>query len=260
MEDSKDMLKLSHSSMETFLQCPRKYYYTYILKLERKEQPWFVLGTFTHSVLEKFHKYIMWHQKRNKKYDINKMMERAFMSALRKQKRIEKQGKMILTVQQKEDAKKMMASYLKNMKNDFPKVKYVEKPFTFTIDDKFYVRGFIDRVDEGPEVCDYKTSSKTYGADKNKQLDIYSYALRKIEKVNCDIKKKFLFLKHDVIEDGIYNDKKEKELEDFIRKTGNKILENMKSKDEKDWKIKKNNFCNFCDNRDRCDESCGILI
>ena len=44
----------SPSSIKTFKQCPRKYYYSYILKLETKANIHTVRGNIAHSVLEHF--------------------------------------------------------------------------------------------------------------------------------------------------------------------------------------------------------------
>lgn len=44
----------SPSSIKTFKQCPRKYYYSYILKLETKPNIHTVRGNIAHSVLEHF--------------------------------------------------------------------------------------------------------------------------------------------------------------------------------------------------------------
>jgi ATP-dependent helicase/DNAse subunit B len=55
-EAPKPLIKLSASSTKTFEQCRRKYYYTYIEKLPKKNWAHLTLGTFCHRVLELFHK------------------------------------------------------------------------------------------------------------------------------------------------------------------------------------------------------------
>ena len=47
--------KLSVSKTKTFIDCKKKYNFTYILKMPRKEFAFHTLGKFCHKVLEDFH-------------------------------------------------------------------------------------------------------------------------------------------------------------------------------------------------------------
>jgi len=54
-----EILKLSASSMNTYKQCPLKYYYNYIEKAPRKQWVHFQLGNLCHKALEIFHDIYM---------------------------------------------------------------------------------------------------------------------------------------------------------------------------------------------------------
>ena len=250
-------LELSFSAIETFNQCPRKYYYSYVLRLQKKEWPWLVFGTFVHLALEKFHKYILYHRKTKREINHAELMRRAYLSASRvyDRKSIKNPG-LNLTDKQRVQAKEILKYHLDNMKKSYPDVVYVEKGFRLKIGD-FIIRGFIDRVDRVGEniyeVVDYKTSSKSYKVDKNNQLGIYGYALRKLLGQHIKIQKKLDFIKLYSEEIGTYKNTEDDKIESFVIESGEKIQNaKAKLKNEEDWTPIDNTFCRFCDFKDRC--------
>ena len=263
-KDSK-ILKVSFSALETYHQCPRKYLYNYILGFPKKFWPWLVFGTFCHLVLEKFHKYVIYFQKRNKQINFGELMSRAFLSAMRVQRRKEAQGEQRLSEDQKNATKPILANYLKKIIKNFPNVIYVEKGFDFRLGD-INVRGYIDRIDQIDkntfEVTDYKTSSKSFDVNKTKQLDLYAYSFSKIILKRDDIKivkhLDFLKLGQDKTED--YEKEHEEEMLDFVKSTSKKIKNNLESSAEKDWPFKVNGYCKVCDFKDRCHQQRGMFI
>jgi len=262
MPEPTEKFKVSFSALETFTQCPRKYYYNYILKLKRFPWPWLLFGNFVHSVLEKFHKYIIYYNKNNKEIKYGFLMRRAFESALRYYGRI---GKPISTQSQKE-AKDMLRVYLEGIRKHCPDVLFVEKWFEIEIGD-FLLRGAMDRVDKTSkpnefEIVDYKTSKRAFDVNKNHQLALYSFALRTILKTKNiavkSMKRTLNFIRLKKIKSAPHEEEKIQEAVSYVTEVGSKIINNINTcKTEDDWKPIDNVFCRFCDFKDRCYESRG---
>ncbi len=257
-------LELSFSAIETFNTCPRKYYYNYVLKLPKKTWPWLVLGTFVHLGLEKFHKYVMYYRKRDREPNYQNLMKRAYLSAARVYNRQKKNPNFNLTDKQIEQSKEIMSSYLKKVIKNFPDTFSVEKGFRLQIGD-YVIRGFIDRIDKISdrlyEVVDYKTSSKAYDVDKNYQVALYAYALKKMLKQDdIEIKTKLDFIKLNKEKVGKYKENQGPLVEKYIKEAGDKISFAKKNfKEEDQWQYKDNDFCKFCDFRDRCFSQRGLF-
>ncbi len=256
-------LELSFSAIETFNQCPRKYYYNYVLRLPKKTWPWLVLGTFVHLALEKFHKYVIYCKRRDLIPDYKELMKHAYLSAKKvyKNKSYDKSKKkidsnFIVTDKQLEQSKEILSNYLRKITKDFPNTQFVEKGFRLKIGN-YIMRGYIDRIDKLAdnfyEVIDYKTSSKAADVDKTYQVAIYAYALRILLNQDVKIKTKLDFIKLGKESKGTYKDSQKELVEKYIQKAGDTISEAIANlKEEKDWIPKDNNFCKFCDFQERC--------
>jgi len=264
-------LALSFSAIETFNQCPRKYYYNYVLKLPRGTWPWLILGTFTHSALEKFHLYVLWYQRIGKEPNHRELMKRAFLSAHRVYHRKRKSIHFDITEKQLEQSKKILADYLnkvlKDYPNNFPKTRWAEKRFKFMIG-PYLIRGFIDRIDQLSEkhyeIVDYKTSSKTKKVDADFQVSIYAYALKRILGIEDDddfkIDTKLDFVKLKKEEVGYYKKGRKKEVEEYVIDAGDRITHAKNTlKNEEDWEPIDNDFCKFCDFKNRCYNERGLF-
>lgn len=256
-------LELSFSAIETYNQCPRKYYYNYVLRLPKGTWPWLVLGTFVHLALEKFHKYVIYYNRRGLTPNYNELMKRAYVSA----KKV--YGKKYynpftkkydanydVTEKQQEQSKEILSAYLKKVSKNFPNTVMVEKGFRLKIG-PYIIRGFIDRVDKiGDnlyEVVDYKTSSKTAEVDKTYQVSIYAYALKVMLGQNIKVKTKLDFIKLFKEKTGEYKDSKAPLVEQYIIDAGDRISKAKEElKEEADWKPIDNSFCKFCDFKERC--------
>ena len=256
-------LELSFSAIETFNQCPRKYYYNYVLKLKKGTWPWLVLGTFVHLAQEKFHKYVNYNNKRKLTPNYNELMKRAYMSAKRTYNRKyyssvtkEFNANFDITENQLIQSKEILSAYLKKVSKNFPNTLYVEKGFRLQIG-PYIIRGFIDRIDKiGDnlfEVIDYKTSSKTADVDKTYQVSVYAYALKKLLGQNINIKTKLDFIKLGKEKTGKYENSKDSLVEKYVIDAGDMISKaKLELKNEEDWKPIDNSFCKFCDFKERC--------
>jgi len=177
----------SPSSINTFKQCPRKYYYRYILRLPSKKNIHQVRGNIVHSVLEDFFDIkIEGISKDNYELDF-----KAIILDLLKQKWIEnKKDIFSLGLRNEEvgyyfnESQTMLLQWLddflekldtNNLVESFNEIKPVrEEEF---VSEKHQVRGFIDAIHEGEEInlVDYKTSSRFEISEEIRlQLGIYA--------------------------------------------------------------------------------------
>ena len=179
----------SASSINTFFQCNRKYYYQYIEKLPTKPSIHMVRGNIAHSTLEHFYALDV-SSFNNYEKDFKVAIQKLFLE----QWGVYKEELFALQMPQKE-----LAGYfeetlmmLMNWCNHF--LKEFKEKFSGSIEETFYkikpiteaeynsdilsVRGFIDAIrSEGEEVhiIDYKTNANSDIKDSIKlQLGIYS--------------------------------------------------------------------------------------
>ena len=185
-----EIIKLSASSMKTFDQCPKKYYYNYIAREPRKEWAHFKLGNFCHKVLENFHNI---HLKRPD-IPLAKLMSMAFTEARKDEEFQDMPEKMLV------EAKELIKDYLVFVSsNGMPNVKGVEKKFNIKITDDILIRGFLDRVDLDEDgqyhIVDYKTTKNVQYLDPF-QLLIYGIWLKDQYKDIDRFKGSYVLLRH----------------------------------------------------------------
>ena len=181
MKKSSEMLKLSVSSIKTYEQCPRKWFFSYKEKHPRREWAHLFLGTFVHEVLEDFHNSLL----QNPDQEWAGLMTHIFKECLaKKNDKPEPDGtfkpKHPLTKETKLKAHEMLVVYLKVLKRDgLPNVIANERDFSYEISPNLTIRGFIDRIDLDNEgnyiVQDYKSGRSKYLDEF--QLLVYGLAL-----------------------------------------------------------------------------------
>jgi len=239
-----EILKLSSSSMNTYKQCPLKYYYNYIEKAPRKQWVHFDLGNLCHKALEIFHDIYM--RKGTNGRSLNKLMKYAFSEA---RKDYEQLADIIL-----QEAKDLLNDYLKNInKIGMPVVKGVETSFKFNITDDIIIRGFLDRVDVMKDgrfhIVDYKTT-KNAKYLKPFQLLIYGLWLKRTYPHIDSFKASYLLLRHDSkLKSYDFNLADIKKCENDILTFAEKI--NTSIKDDI-WTPIPTILCNWCDFQDIC--------
>lgn len=238
--DDKPLIKLSASSTKTFEQCRRKYYYTYIEKLPKKEWGHLTLGTFCHRVLELFHKQWLL----DKNLVLAELIGHCFA-----QSRAEKEFAN-MSSDQLEAAKEMIQAYLFGVeKNGMPNSLSVEDSFQLTVGN-YVLRGFIDRLDVDKDgvfhIVDYKTTKNEKYLD-DFQLLVYGMAIKNKYPDMDRFRGSYVLLKKGskmITTDFNINDiiKCEKKILDF----GKRIEE------EKKWEKSPTQLCNWCDFYDTC--------
>jgi len=173
----------SATSFKIFLECKRKFYLQYILKINEHsislKPKAFELGSIIHTILERYYK----EYNHNSSYKDIENLFTEFRST-----------NPFLALDLEIWKKKLHDFYLYEKKRlENRKVIELEKIFNITFDD-IKIKGVIDRVDlyeDKYEVIDYKTSSslkvdtfKNYEKSKDFQLEFYYLAMSEIYKTD----------------------------------------------------------------------------
>jgi len=176
-------LKLSHSKIHTYQECPLQYYYQETLPLVSTTPSHMAFGQWIHQVLERFYRRVMAGQSHSLEDLLQVFADRydpAEFSDPDQARGYREQGEALLR------------AFFTRCQGKFAPPLAVEKWFSFELDG-VKVTGKIDRIDPLPgteevEVLDYKTGSaeKTEKelqkrADQDLQLGIYALALQATE-------------------------------------------------------------------------------
>lgn len=182
----------SPSSINTYNQCPRKYYYQYVLKLETLPSIHLIRGSVTHSVLEDFFKINVAHlSPDNFEYELHIITQDLFHQEWEKaQKELQQLKLLPVQFQFYFDETKMMLQYwvnkfIKKLRNEMKSYSLGEAFKRLTplreeeyISHEMGIRGFIDaihNIEDEIVLMDYKTSKKTEITPEYKlQLSIYA--------------------------------------------------------------------------------------
>jgi len=258
-------LYLSPSSVKTYEQCPRKYYYNYIKKLPKKDFTHLHLGTFCHDILEQFHIALPQtnlkcsHEDGNscEKFDkdgkcvhiYRKLMNKIFPE--RKKILAEKEN-IILQKEQLMDAQKMVKNYIDNLDIETVNgVLYNERRFMFPLTDKYMANGIMDRIDMRDGVyylVDYKTNKNAKYMEPF-QLYVYGLALDTYDDIDGDTSTIHALYKMLRLDRELSYKVTQYEKDECKRKLieyGDKITEDQK------WIMKAGPLCNWCDFKEIC--------
>jgi len=182
---------LSPSSINTFKQCPRKYFYNYIMKLDRKPSIHLIRGNVAHTVLERFFELNPDGLSDKWDYEMQTLLFDMFRQEWDKAK--EELDTLDMSVHDKlfyfTETKKMFENWFSGFKEKLeahlPK-KSLKEAFAYLTpktelhykDTTYKVQGYIDAIHEwgdGVHILDYKTSKKdTITPEYRLQLGIYA--------------------------------------------------------------------------------------
>lgn len=239
------ILTLSPSRIKTYQQCPRKYYYTYVAKLPRKDWAHFHLGTMVHGVLEFFHAE---YRKDGGEFNLKRLMKEAFQ----KQREAMKKENTELSIEILTQARDLLAEYLKRMETNGigAEIISLEEDFNIKIDDKYSVQGIVDRIDRDPDgvmhIKDYKTTKNAKYMEPF-QLQVYGiHLLNKYPDIDR-FRGSYIMLRHGgkpISYDFNAQD---------VKKERQVVLDYaLKITQEERWITKPSALCDWCDFKDPC--------
>jgi len=256
----------SPSSITTYKKCPRKYYYSYIEKLEQKQSIHTIRGSIAHSVLDKFFTI-----------DVSTLLKENYAHFFRlavqdllvkewqsKQKEIEaigvKKGSEIVFF---EETLVMLFNWLEHFISRFSQedgsVSEIFRKLTPLrelqyMSEDLFVKGIIDVIERhGPEtrIMDYKTSNHSNIEEYRLQLAVYSLLYFERHKKLPD-KVGIYFLKENKIKFVNVDDS----LLDFAKKEIDLIHQNTFSKEKRHYPKHITSLCKWssgqCDFYDVC--------
>lgn len=198
-EEEYKPLRLSVSKTKTFLDCRRKFEFSYIQKLPKKDWEHHTFGKFCHKVLEDFHQYYI--EGSQDPYNIS--MNKAFKTAwaeFREQ----------MTPEMKKDCYNIINGYLKLVSDEkrdgvAANVLACEKKFELPIKrsdgNVLVLNGMIDRIQLDSDgiihVADYKsTKNKKYLKNDWFQLLTYAYVLISEDPSIKKVRGSYVLLRH----------------------------------------------------------------
>lgn len=244
MEEKK--LRLSVSKTKTYLDCNKKFHFSYILKLPQKEYEYHTFGTFCHQVLEDFHlSYI-----NGSSNPFNYEMTAAWKKACTDFKDKMNPG-------MKAECRALIDGYLKLISEDksfdISCVLSVEKKFETPIG-PIILNGMIDRIQQDPDgiihVADYKTTkNKKYLKNDWFQLLTYAFVLLEENPELETVRGSYILLRHNF--EYITRDFSRDEIlsvKNSYLDYGNQIM------NEKEYKANPTFLCNYCSFQDQCEE------
>ncbi len=153
----------------------------------------------------------------------------------------------------REKGKEILKGFFDKYKNDWPKVKLLEKGFNIKLPgngDMYTVRGFIDRIDDVDgklKIVDYKTGKPKdkLSFDEKEQLLIYQMAVRDLFKEDVS-SVAFYYLNNNTEVEFLGTD------EELI-KVQEKIVKNIEEIKKGEFPPKPSQLCKFCDYFDICE-------
>ena len=253
----------SPSSINTFKQCPRKYYYRYIERRPTKPSIHLVRGTVAHSALEYFFEEPLpqtgggW--KTNLQLHGLQLLERFWDEHQEEFAQLDETPQELVAY--KEETKRMILTWVQQFSariEDFLEDMSFEDAFALLTpqreaeykDQELNVRGYIDaieKVHDNVELIDYKTSKKPEITDAYRlQLGIYA----------------LLYLKrHSKVPDGVgihflRHEKQVMQVNDELLLDAQFEIEQVhmltQTRDIRDYPKKPSPLCNWCDYYELC--------
>lgn len=241
-------IRLSVSKTKTYINCPKAYQFSYILKMPKKERDYHVFGKFVHKVLEDFHlAYIA-----GCTDSYPKAMTKYFKEALQNEEFLGK-----LTPDQKAESKSILTNYLNIIKENPFNVVSCEDKFELPIRDEkveVVLNGMIDRIQIDPDgvyhVADYKTS-KTSQYLQNDYFQLLTYAFILINKHPEITKVRGSYV---LVRNNFEHVTKEFEIDEIMTVVPKYLEYGYNMMTDQKFEPKTSPLCNYCDFQDSCEE------
>lgn len=253
-------MRFSHSRIETFKTCPKKFYYQYIEKPEIEEKTGIeaFLGSMVHLVLEKLYKDLKF-TKLNSLEELLDYYDKEWNNNYNSKIEIVKEE--YTQSHYKSMGVRFITEYYNKYKPfDTGKTLGLEMQVDLKfLDDSgsiYQLLGYIDRLtmitEEHFEIHDYKTNAQTKTQeelDKDNQLALYTIA---IKKMYPSVKK--IDLVWHFLESGL--EMRSKRTDSDLENLKKEIIESIKEIEKKietnDFPAKESALCNWCNYKEIC--------
>lgn len=242
-------LSLSFSQISTYLECPYRYYLSYIIKLPGLPKPYFSFGSSIHSALEKLHKPRLIPEKSSLSQLVT-WYEESWVS--------DGYADIETEAKAKEEGKALLVSYFEKYGQSIVPAVDVEKRFKLMMGE-ITINGVIDRIDRGEDdklrIIDYKTGNYIpieLGPAEKLQLTIYTIAVGSIYQNKVE-KATYLYLKSSVEMSFVPSDDDLASAINTIETVASQIKEGI-------FPRCKNKFCPWCDYYQSCNKTSVIHV
>ena len=257
----------SFSQTQTFVQCPRKYQYKYVDKIQEKEfesSPDLILGHSVHAALEWLYNQINVFKIPSKDELLAKFKDQRDSEIKEATKEKPLQLKWEQTI---EDYIRRGIHYVANYYDKYSpfagiSIVATEASITFDLDEQKKFRGFIDRLDKEGEtfiINDYKTNKNLPPESKeeyHEQLTLYALGVQQnYAKYFTTIKARLHYLHFDLMDEREITPQllatvTKKYADTITDIEAKKFAYNMG--DKKCFEPKENNFCRYCEYYSLC--------
>jgi DNA helicase-2/ATP-dependent DNA helicase PcrA len=255
MQDIDTTKRVSYSQLNTYEDCPKKYKYSYVLKVPSKPHASLSFGSTIHNTLRDF--YALLKDSREglegivEKPDEDKLLElyethwisHGYDSKAHEEKR-------------RISGKEMLKEYYKDLYSEEHRPYRLEESFSVHVGESVFV-GKIDRIDivddskekMEVEIVDYKTGKVKNNANIKKDLQLPLYALFAEEKLGLKVVgAKYVFVEHgEIAEVDVSKERKEEARSRVVE-----IIEKIKSKD---FSATPGYLCRYCDYNTVCEDA-----
>ncbi len=257
----------SFSQTQTFIQCPRKYQYKYIDKIQEKEfesSPDLILWHSVHAALERLYNQVNVFKIPTKDDLLMKFKEQRDyeIAEATKEKPLEMKWEQTL-----EDYIRRGIHYVANYYDKYSPFENItvvatEASITFDLEEQKKFRGFIDRLDKEWEtfiINDYKTNKNLPPESKEEyreQLTLYGlWVQQNYAKYFKNIKARLHYLHFDLMDEWEITD----DLLATVTKKYTEIINDIELKkfeynmgNTKVFEPKENNYCKYCEYYSLC--------
>jgi len=261
------MVVYSFSQTQTFLQCPRKYQYKYVDKIQEKEfesSPDLILGHSVHAALERLYNQINVFKIPSKDELLAKFKDQrdSEIAEATKEKPLEMKGEQTLEDYIRRGIHYVASYYDKYSPFENISVVATEASIVFELNDQTKFRGFIDRLDKEGEtfiINDYKTNKNLPPESKEEyreQLTLYGlWVQQNYAKYFWKLKARLHYLHFDLMDEWEITP----ELLATVTKKYTDTIAEIEAKkfaynmgDRKCFEPKQNNFCRYCEYYSLC--------
>ncbi len=173
------MVVYSFSQTQTFVQCPRKYQYKYVDKIQEKEfesSPDLILGHSVHAALERLYNQINIFNIPSKEEVLQKFKDQrdSELAEATKEKPLQLKGEQTLEDYVRRGIHYVAAYYDKHSPFENVSIIATEASITFELNQQQQFRGFIDRLDKEGDcfvINDYKTNKNLPPESKEEYIE-----------------------------------------------------------------------------------------